>query len=104
VPGRPTLIGIGARAVPNSAHVRSLRFLQPQREDIDVFPTVYRLNTIADLKRHFPPDQWDHMTYGWDPELSYGGHHSIVQRAGLCLSRVTPESMRAVWLIFLRRR
>lgn len=48
-----------ARLVPNSHHSRVLSRLQPKREEQDVFPTVYRMNTPRDLAAVFDPDfEW----------------------------------------------
>src|SRR5690606_34252882 len=41
-PGRWGYIGLGATMVPNRWHVRLLRYLQPHRKEIDVFPTAYK--------------------------------------------------------------
>lgn len=102
-PNKWGLIGVGARLVPNAFHVRLLRILQPHREEVDVFPTAYSLNTRRDLRLNFPASEWTHAVYGWDPEAAYGGRFVLVQFATRSLSRVTPEGLRAVWLIYLRR-
>jgi SAM-dependent methyltransferase len=103
-PNKWGLIGMGARTVPNAFHVRALRRLQPERRDIDVFPTVYRLNTRAAFEKHLPRTSWDHLLYGWDGQMAYGGNLPGVQRLTRAISRITPESMRAVWLVFMQRR
>ena len=55
-PNKWGYISLGANLIPNSLHVRFLKFLQPDRQEEDVFPTRYRMNTIAALKTHFPPN------------------------------------------------
>jgi SAM-dependent methyltransferase len=45
-----------ARLVPNRHHSRVLSRLQPRREEQDVFPTVYRMNTPQDLAKVFDRD------------------------------------------------
>jgi SAM-dependent methyltransferase len=42
-----------ARAVPNEKHSRWLRVLQPRRQERDVFPTRYLMNTDKDLHALF---------------------------------------------------
>jgi SAM-dependent methyltransferase len=103
-PNKWGLIGIGARAIPNALHARVLRILQPHRDEVDVFPTVYLLNTRRHLRKHFSKDDWEHIVIGWDPEAAYGGRFTAVQRAVRLISRFTPEGLRAVWLVYLRRR
>lgn len=56
-------VGIGARAVPNALHARLLRWLWPGRGEIDIFSVQYRLNSLADLRRHFPSDAWSDYSY-----------------------------------------
>ena len=46
---RHSLLAAGARLVPNRLHSRVLRRFQPGREEIDVFPTAYRMNSRRDL-------------------------------------------------------
>jgi hypothetical protein len=58
-PNRRGFIAVGARLVPNALHVRALKKLEPERKDFDVFPTRYRLNTMGQVRRAFPPDQWE---------------------------------------------
>jgi len=45
-----------ARAVPNDSHSRWLRHLQPRRQERDVFPTRYLMNTERTLKSLLGPD------------------------------------------------
>lgn len=52
---KSSLMSTGARLVPNSLHARVINRLQPPRQDQDVFPTVYRMNTPRDLNRVFGP-------------------------------------------------
>lgn len=51
-----SLLSAGARLVPNHRHAEVVGTLQPKREDVDVFPTTYRMNTMADLERVFGAD------------------------------------------------
>lgn len=46
---KSSLLSRSARLVPNRYHARVISRLQPRREEHDVFPTVYRMNTPADL-------------------------------------------------------
>lgn len=103
-PNRWGYIGIGARLVPNRQHVRVLRRLQPDRHGHDVFPTRYRLNTRAALRRHFPPDRFDDFSYGFDSEPAYAGGSNVGTWLLRGLPRFTPERFASMWMVFLRRR
>jgi SAM-dependent methyltransferase len=70
-PNRWGYVGVGANLVPNRLHARLLKYLQPKRQEVDVFPTAYKLNTYGALKAHFPADQFFNATYGYTPEPAY---------------------------------
>jgi SAM-dependent methyltransferase len=56
---RHSPLSIGARMVPNRAHSRVLRVLQPNRLEQDVFATAYRMNTRPALHALFDRDfEW----------------------------------------------
>ncbi|MBY5163600.1 class I SAM-dependent methyltransferase [Salsipaludibacter albus] len=101
-PNRRGLIAAGARLVPNRLHTRVLSRLQPDRQPEDVFPTVYALNTPADLRRNFP--DFDHHTYGWRGDATYFGTSPAMVRVGRVLHHVSPPGLEPVWHVFLRRR
>lgn len=103
-PSKWGYIGIGARTVPNLFHTRLLSRLQPDRQPQDIFPTAYHLNTRRDLEHYFSNDQYDHFVYGWDPEPAYAGASEMATRSFAVASRFTPERLRAVLMVFLRRR
>jgi len=50
---RGSLLSKTARLVPNRRHSQVISRLQPKREEQDVFPTVYRMNTARDLAKVF---------------------------------------------------
>ena len=103
-PNRWGYIGLGARVVPNHRHVDVLGRLQPHRHERDVFPTRYRLNTRAALRKHFPPDRFDDHTYGFNAEPAYAGRSNVGTWLLGGWARVTPEWLASTWMVFLRRR
>ncbi len=101
-PNKRGYIALGARLVPNRAHAKVLRRLQPARQEQDVFPTRYRLNTPAMLRRHFPLDRFEHFTYTHTSEPTYFGSSRIAWGIVNLVSRLTPRSLGATHMIFLR--
>ena len=103
-PNKWGYVGVGARLVPNRHHVQFLRRLQPYRDEADVFPVRYKLNTLDAIRTAFPAAHWRHCSYGYNPDPGYTGH-SI---SGLLLveawQRVAPEVLCATLHIFLQRR
>lgn len=50
---RASILSKTARLVPNDKHSKVISRLQPKRQEQDVFPTVYRMNTPRDLAAVF---------------------------------------------------
>ena len=103
-PNKWGYIGVGARLVPNSFHTRFLRRLQPDRKAVDVFPTRYRCNTRADVRRCFPPDRFDDFSYRHESEPLYAGSSPAAQRAQRAVLAMAPNALASMLMIFLRKR
>lgn len=97
-------IAIGSRIVPNSLHVRVLGRIQPDREEVDVFPTVYRANTLRQLERFFPPESYRHCSFGHFPDPAYLSRYRIARSSFRLLNRLTPERFAAMLMIFIQKR
>jgi SAM-dependent methyltransferase len=100
-PNKWGYIGLGARLVPNERHVRALGRLQPHRKAEDVFPVRYRLNTAGAIRAAFPG--YEHVVYGWSAEPAYAGTSPLAWRAFQVLDAVSPPSLRATFMVFLRK-
>lgn len=62
-------VSVAARWVRNASHAAFLSRAQPHRKAEDVFPTAYRLNTMADIRRHFA--RYEDYSYLYASEPSY---------------------------------
>ena len=96
-------IALGARLVPNAAHVAVLRHLQPDRQARDVFPTHYRLNTRRQLRRFFPPESWRDCSYVWSSEPAYFGTSQLGWRLAQGLAWALPPAMGTTLMVFLQK-
>jgi SAM-dependent methyltransferase len=100
---RYSLLSLGARSVPNARHANVLTTLQPSRQERDVFPTKYLMNTRRDLAALFDAD------YEW----------ALANRAGLeqyllpwpRLAKIAahteprlPKALRAMLVLYARKR
>jgi len=103
-PNKNGYIAIGARLVPNKLHKRVLRWMQPQRPSIDVFPTAYKLNTRAAIKRHFSPREWDLVMFPWSNEPCYMEDSQLAVRLLSFAGKHMPDYFQTHWHIFLRKR
>ncbi|MGO8917835.1 MAG: class I SAM-dependent methyltransferase [Stellaceae bacterium] len=103
-PNRNGYIALGARLVPNKLHKRVLRWMQPQRPSIDVFPTAYKLNTRASIKSHFSSDDWNVIVFPWNNEPCYMEDNELAVRLLSFVGKYAPNYFQMHWHIFIRKR
>ncbi|OAF13565.1 hypothetical protein AYJ54_43320 [Bradyrhizobium centrolobii] len=63
-PHRWSYVGIAAGLLPEGLQRMALRWIKPQFEAQDKFPTAYKLNSFGALRRHFPVSKWLDCSYG----------------------------------------
>lgn len=68
-PHKWSYIGLLARLVDNSIHSKFIARAQPDRKEIDVFPTAYKLNTRRDLVKAFP--NWSDRSFVFKTRPAY---------------------------------
>jgi len=66
-------VSMAARWVRNAHHVAFLSRAQPHRKAEDVFPTAYRLKTMADIRKHLRSYEDFSYLYASDPTYFFGG-------------------------------
>lgn len=103
-PNLYSYVGVGANLVPNKLHVSLLEKLQPDRKAVDVFPTRYRLNSTAAIRKHFAKETWRNCTYTADAEPVYVGGNSLAWTIVRFAQRVTPPAFRTSLFVFLQKR
>jgi SAM-dependent methyltransferase len=102
-PNKWGYVALAARLVPNALHRRVLRRIQPQRREMDVFPTTYRLNTGRALQRHFGADaDIYHYTMSAVPSYHFGS--LLLFRLQLGLHRLLPGALGLTLHLFMRKR
>ncbi|MGB5835222.1 MAG: class I SAM-dependent methyltransferase [Thiohalocapsa sp.] len=103
-PNRWGYIGIGANLIPNRFHASLLKYLQPQRNEVDIFPTTYRLNTYQAFSKIFPANQFINATYSYTSEPSYLAQAKAAWWIMLLVERIIPPKLAPFWHIFLQKR
>lgn len=103
-PNRYGAIALSASIVPNALHKGVLARLQPERQAQDVFPTRYRLNTVAATRRWFPSSEWENYSTTIDSEFMYLARQPLLFEAVERISRILPSGLRAVLLVALHKR
>jgi len=103
-PNRWGYIALGARIVPNRLHVRALRRLQPDRQAVDVFPTAYRLSTRRAFEAQFPPERFEHCTFGINTEPAYIPDSNPLWVLFWAWGKLAPQRLSATWMVLIRKR
>jgi SAM-dependent methyltransferase len=101
-PNRWGYITFGARLVPERLHAATLRRVQPNRKECDVFPKFYKLNSLNTIKREFA--RFDVFLYTINSEPAYFGNSRLLWRAALLGFRLTPNRFGAVIHAFMRKK
>jgi ubiquinone/menaquinone biosynthesis C-methylase UbiE len=99
-----SLFGLAARLVPNYLHARVLQTARHGREAQDVFPTLYRCNTVRRLRRMLNRAGFDPCVYGYEAEPTYLHFSTLAYFLGVLHQRLAPKRLRASIFAFARRK
>lgn len=100
-PNRNGATGIGGRIVPNALHGLVLRFLDPERRDIDTFPTVYAMNTRKDISRLFAGCR--NGSYTFSGPIAYHANRLPLMRIWQVIDWLTPPGMRRLLMVLVQK-
>ncbi len=75
-----SLLVVASSLVPNRHHSSVLKRVQPDRQEQDVFPAAYRLNTKTAVRRYFRPEKWLNHTYTWTPSPVYHFDNPVIYK------------------------
>lgn len=101
-PNKRGYIALSARLVPNSYHVRALSRIKPHRKAEDTFPTQYKLNTPADLRKAFG-DGVDIFVLKKAAEPSYHFGRPWMFRLLKALNKHTPDAFLPALDVYIRK-
>lgn len=99
-PNKNGYVALAARLIPNSLHVAVLKWVQPHKAAEDTFPTVYRLNTRADLERHFGRGVTVSFHSG-EPQYYFG--REWLRRVMMVVHRLLPEQLHTAMVVRCQR-
>lgn len=72
-PGKWSYIAVASRMVPEKLQQKAINAVQEDRQEQDVFPKFYRMNTLGTLTALFPKDRFVHAIYPHNPGPAYHG-------------------------------
>lgn len=104
-PNRWGYVGLGARLVPNALHGRLVPVILPadRREAEDVFPTYYRMNSLATLRALFPATEFRDCSYVWNGPPAYHAGKKIIANMIQAYGRLVPNYFGQSLHIFLQK-
>ena len=94
-------IKLAASLVPNKLHTKVLESVQPDRKPEDVFPTVYKMNSVSQIRRLFPG-----CSVYWfrdNSEPAYFFQNGLVYRAFIALHWLLPPLFATSICFFIRK-
>lgn len=93
-------MGIASRVIPNRLHARVLARLQPDRQEEDVFPTVYRCNSIRRLRRALERHSFKGVVIAHEAEPAYLSFSGALYALAVFHQRHAPRALRRTLLVF----
>ncbi len=93
-PNRWSYVAIASRLIPNKRHTAVLKHAQPNRRDEDVFPTLYRCNTVRAIRKQMQRHGFQSVVYGYEAEPSYLNFSNLAYGLGVLHQRLAPACMR----------
>jgi SAM-dependent methyltransferase len=101
-PNLLSYFGLISKLVPNRYHTRVARRVQEHRNEADVFPTLYRCNTLRGIRRMLSAHGFEHVVYGYEAEPSYLEFSRLAYFLGVLHQRHAPKAFRVAIFAFGR--
>lgn len=102
-PNKYSYVSLITRIVNNTHHAKILKYAQPERKEIDVFPTTFKLNSMRDILYYFDKSHFDNFTYRYQAEPPYHFNNKLLFSIFLLANKFMPSTMKADLFIFLKK-
>jgi len=96
-------VGVAAKLLPGALHKSVLRRVQGIRKDEDIFPTVYRCNTITAVRRALRQNGFCGTVYGHTAEPSYLSFSKVAYAVGVLHQKFAPSMFATTIFAFGRK-
>lgn len=101
-PNRWSYISLAASLIPNKFHAKVTSVVQEGRKQEDVFPTVYKCNTVTKLAKMMRAHGMSSVVYAHESEPSYLSFSVIAYYLGVLHQRFSPRFIKPVIFAFGR--
>jgi SAM-dependent methyltransferase len=102
-PNRYGYVSVANRLVPRQFGDPLVRSAQPDRKAQDIFPAHYRMNTLRTLRKLFPENRYDHMSFAFDSEPRYHFNNRGMFYILLGLHSITPPALRNTLMVYMHK-
>jgi len=105
-PNKWGYVEMAAGMVPNRWHTRIARATVPKamRSHEDVFPTVYRLNTVNATRNYFPSAVWNNYSFTANGSPSYHFESTFVARFWQLVMALSPAPLQKTLFVFAQKK
>lgn len=104
-PNRWGYVAMAARLIPNRHHAGVLGSAQAgSRQERDVFPTFYSLNSKRSIREYFPASQFDDFSYYLSGEPTYNFNNRFVAELLRGYQGLVPGALKKNFHVFLKRK
>ena len=100
-PHKWNYVSIFARLIENSKHSFVLKFVQPFRKEVDIFPTAYLMNSSSDIESFFIGYRNKTFIYRSEPSYFFGS--KFIYNVQYFIHRILPLSVVGNLFIFLQK-
>jgi SAM-dependent methyltransferase len=100
-PHKYCYVALISSLLKDSLHAKLLSFIQPNRKEIDVFPTRYKLNQMKDIKSTFA--DWENLSFIYRAEPDYYFGNKIVFKFQSLIHRIMPSFLCGNLFIFVKK-
>ena len=83
-------IALIASLIPNKYHAQILKVAQDGRQEEDVFPTLFRCNSIRKIQKMMNKYGFDHVVYGYEAAPSYFEFSKLAYSFGVLYQKIAP--------------
>jgi SAM-dependent methyltransferase len=95
-------VALCSKLVPNRHHARVLGKVQDGRKEEDVFPTLYRCNSIPAMRAMLSKHGFEHVVYGYEAEPSYLSFSKFAYWLGVLHQKFAPRFLKPTLFAFGR--
>ncbi len=96
-------IALLSRLIPNHRHAQVLAKAKPGIQEVDVFPTLYRCNTIPEIRGALKRAGFTAVVYGYEAEPSYLSFSTAAYALGVLHQKLAPGFFKAAIFAFGRK-